>query len=97
MPTRPVRSRCAKKRGRDGGHLNSRVGRTAYRRCWQSPLEPLNLDGAAPELFVFHHSEVEVARRLDPVDRELEQRTVHRATARSRSGAHTMSLASIGS
>ena len=52
------------------------IGRGAI-PAWQPSLEPLDVDRAGAELVVLHHAQVEIARGLDAVDRELEQRAVH--------------------
>src|SRR6266571_6076523 len=40
-------------------------------------LEPLNLDLPATKLAVLHQSQMKIARRLDTIDCELEQRAMH--------------------
>ena len=43
----------------------------------EAPFEPLNVDSARSKFFVFHHAQMEVARRLDTFHGELEQCSMH--------------------
>ena len=63
--------------GRDRRTHDAVTRRRRLRQLRESPLEPLDLDRAGAELRVLHHAQVEVARRLHALDRELEQRAMH--------------------
>src|SRR4029453_14123592 len=64
-------------RRRNGPSAAAVVGWNRVDQHRQATLEPLNLDGAPTEFLVPHDGQMKIAGCLDPVDRELEQRTVH--------------------
>ena len=58
----------------DRGGASELRGRLGAHQGVEPPLEPLDLDRARAELRVLHHAQVEVTRRLHPLDRELDDR-----------------------